>query len=77
MILSIHFTDAEIRNYLVAKGFALVKHTFGRWRPAYHNSQEWHEYEADAVVIDGKPIEASGLFENIITASLKQLLNND
>lgn len=77
MVVQIHFTDAEIRQYLEKLGFVVEKRTFCRMRNAYHNRIEFDEVELDAVVMDGQKQEASVFFSNIIEKTVKQLVNNN
>lgn len=74
MILRIFFTPAEIRKFFEDNGFEIVQGTFGKWGPTYHNRDEWNEYTANAVRIDGKYVEAAKLFERVAEVQLKQLM---
>lgn len=74
MILKLFFTPDEIKQFFENNGFEVIQGTFGKWGPAYHNRDEWNEYTADAVQIDGKYIEASKLFEKVSEIRLKQLI---
>lgn len=74
MVLQIFFTPEEIKRFFEDSGFEVIQGTFGKWGRAYHNRDEWNEYTADAVQIDGKYIEASKLFEKVAEIRLKQII---
>ncbi len=68
MVVQIHFTDSDVRAFFEMRGFKVEPRTFGTWRPAYHNREEWHEYEAPAVVIGKNHVEATVLLQNVMNA---------
>jgi hypothetical protein len=74
MIVNLFFSTDEIRRFFERNGFEVVSGTFGRGDSAHHNRSAWHEYAADAVVINGKQAEASKLFEKVTEARLKRLV---
>jgi hypothetical protein len=74
MVLQIFFSPAEIKQFFENNGFEVIQGTFGKWGPAYHNRDEWNEYTADAVHIDGKYIEATKLFGKVSEIRLKQII---
>jgi hypothetical protein len=74
MVLQLFFSPAEIKQFFENNGFEVIQGTFGKWGQAYHNRDEWNEYTADAVCIDGRYIEATKLFEKVAEIRLKQLI---
>lgn len=74
MVLQIFFTPDEIKQFFENNGFEVIQGTFGEWGPAYHNRDQWNEYTADAVRIDGKYIEATILFEKVSEIRLKKII---
>ena len=68
MVVQIHYTDSDVRSFFEMRGFKVEPRTFGNWRTAYHNREEWHEYEADAVVIGKNHVEATVLLQNVMNA---------
>lgn len=74
MIVKVHFSQAEIKQFFENNGFEVIQGEFGKFVPAYHNRDEWNGYTADAVRNDGKYIEASKLFERVSEYRLKQLI---
>lgn len=74
MVLQIFFTPDEIKQFFEDNGFEVIQGTFGKWGKVYHNRDEWNEYTADAVRIDGKYIEATKLFEKVAEYRLKRMI---
>lgn len=74
MVLQLFFSTEEIKRFFEDNGFEVIQGTFGKWGKVYHNRDEWNEYSADAVRIDGKYVEATKLFEKVAEIRLKKLI---
>ncbi len=74
MVLKIFFSQDEIKQFFEANGFLVVQGTFGKWGKALHNQDEWNDYQADAVLIGNRYVEASKLFEGVAERRLKSLV---
>ncbi|RKE02336.1 hypothetical protein [Marinifilum flexuosum] len=74
MILKVFFTPDEIKKFFRDNGFQVVTREFGRFEKGYHNRDEWVKVDEDAVVIDGKYVKASELFEKVTEAKIKKMI---
>lgn len=74
MVLSILFTDDEIKKFFESNGFEVEEREFGTWGKAYHNTEEYQKRMQLAVIIKGKYVEARKLFERIAEKRMKRYL---
>jgi hypothetical protein len=74
MVLKIFFSPDEIQQFFAANGFKVELRDFGHYRPAYHNRDEWVETPENAVIINGRHVKASELFEKVAEQRLKRMI---
>jgi hypothetical protein len=74
MVLQIHFTPDEIRQFFLENGYTVIEQAYGRWETRHGSAQEWVTYMADSVVVDNKSVRADKLFERIAEHRIKSML---
>ncbi len=74
MVLKIFFTPNEIRKFFEDNGYKVEIREFGMFSATYHNRSEWVETTDDAVVINGRHVRASTLFEKVVEYRLKRMI---